>query len=69
MNWTIVYTSSQPHLIEIVKSILEDNSIQFVTMDKSDSMNKMLISPGIELYVQNEDVLKTKKLLSDFEIE
>ena len=69
MNWTIVYTSSQPHLIEIVKSILEDNSIQFVTMDKSDSMNKMLTSPGIELYVQNEDVLRTKKLLTDFENE
>ena len=69
MSWTVVFTSTQPHLVEIAKSILNDHDIKFVTMDKRDSMYKAITMPGIELYVQSEDFMRTNKLLSDFESE
>jgi len=67
MSWTVIYSSSQPHLIEIVKHIFNDHSIQHVTVDKSDSMYKSALGPAIELHVQKDDVLLAKKLISEFE--
>ena len=67
MSWTVVFSSSQPHIIEIVKNILNDNGIHFVTVDKRDSMYKVVTGPGIEVYIQSEDYIRTKKLLSKIE--
>lgn len=67
MSWTVIYTSNQPHLIEFVKHIFNDNSIQYVTLDKSDSMYKSVLSANIELHIQKEDVILAKKLISEFE--
>lgn len=67
MSWTVIYTSTQPHLIEIVKHIFNDHSIQHVTVDKSDSMYKSVLGPNIELHIQNEDAILAKKLITEFE--
>jgi glycine cleavage system regulatory protein len=69
MSWSVVFSSSQPHIVEIVKSILNEHGIKFVTMDKRVSMYKNIASPGIEVYIQSEDFIKTKNLLSEFETE
>ncbi len=69
MSWSVVFSSSQSHIIEMVKSVLSDNNIKFVTLDKRDSMYKTMVSPGIEVYIPNEDFIKSKNLLSEFETE
>ena len=67
MSWNAIYTSSQPHLIEIVKNIFNDHSIKYVTVDKRDSMYNSLLGTAIELHVESEDVVRAKKLISEFE--
>ena len=67
MSWTVVYSSNQAHLVEIVKSILEDNSIEFVTVDKTDSSYGAAVGSSIELHIKSEDFVRTKKLISEFE--
>ena len=67
MSWTVVFSSYQPHIVEIVKSVLNDNGIQCVTIDKRDSMYKVVTGPGIEVYIQSEDFVRSKNLLSEIE--
>jgi hypothetical protein len=67
VSWTVIYSSNQAHLIEIVKNILDENSIEFVVVDKTDSSYGSALSSLIELYIQSEDVIRTKKLISEFE--
>jgi len=69
VSWTVVFSSSWPHLVEIIKNLLDDNEIEFVVVDKRDSMYKSVTSPAIEVYIHSEDFIKTKNLLSDFETE
>lgn len=69
MSWTVVFASYQPHIIEIVKNVLSDNEIQYVTVDKRVSMYNSVLQPGIEVYIQSEDFIRTKSLLEKFEIE
>lgn len=52
-DWVKVYGSEMEHKVNIVKKILEDNSIPAVILNKKDSS---YISIGeIELYVRNEN--------------
>ena len=67
MGWTVVYSSHKAHLIEIVKSILGENSIQFVIVDKTDSMYNSMLEPNAEVHIQDEDFLKGKQLISHIE--
>ena len=67
MSWALVYSSNQPHLIEIVKNILEENDIHYTTLDKRDSVYGSVVSNGIEVYVQSDDTLRSKKLIGEFE--
>ncbi len=55
-DWIMVYTSSLPYKITIVKAVLEDNQIKSFEVNKQDSS---YISIGeIDLYVhRNEEVL------------
>lgn len=69
MSWAVVFSSLQPHVVEIVKSVLNDNNIQFVTMDKRDSMYNSVIEPGIEVYIQGDDFMRAKKLLNEIGFE
>jgi len=67
VSWTLIYSSNQAHLIEIVKSILEENSIEFTIVDKMDSSYGVVVGSVIEIYIQNEDFVRTKKIITDFE--
>ena len=67
MSWTVVYASDQAHLIEIVKSILEENSVEFVVVDRMDSSYGTLVGSMIELHVRSEEFIKIKKLITEFE--
>ena len=55
-DWIMVYTNSQPHKINIVKAVLEDNQIRSFEVNKKDSAYTFI--GDIDLYVhKSEEVL------------
>ncbi len=63
-DWIIVYKSNNPNQTQIVKSVLEDNEINVVLVDKMDSMHKHLMNAEVELHVKSENVIKAKYIIS-----
>jgi hypothetical protein len=63
-DWLIIYKSSNPNQSQIVKSVLEDNNIDVVVVDKMDSMHKHLMNADVELHIRPEDVIKAKYIIS-----
>jgi len=63
-DWVIIYKSSNPNHSEIVKSVLEDNNIDVVIINKMDSMHKHLMNADVELHIKPEDVIKAKYIIS-----
>lgn len=59
-NWSVVYTHSLLYNVEIAKTILEDNNINSVIINRKDS-NYMF--GEIELFVCNDDLEDAKKIL------
>ena len=60
-GWVHVYSSGQPHLVEIVKELLREKQIESVVVDKRDSL---YITIGeVELYVRDRDVMKAKFII------
>ena len=60
-GWVNVYSSGQPHLVEIAKELLRENQIESVIVDKRDSA---YITIGeLELFVRDLDVMKAKFIL------
>jgi hypothetical protein len=62
-NWVIIYSTAQVYEAELVKSVMEDNEIECVIMNKKDSTYGF---GDIELYVPTEAAFKAKQLISDF---
>ena len=63
-DWVIVYKTNNPNQSQIVKSVLEDNGINVVLIDKMDSMHKHLMNAEVELHVNPENVIKAKYIIS-----
>ncbi len=60
-DWISIFSSGQPHLIEMAKGILLENQIESVVVDKRDSA---YITIGeLELFVRDRDVMKAKFIL------
>lgn len=66
-NWIKIYTSSHPFQIELLKGFLKENNITAVSINKQDS--SYLSFGEIELFVDSQDVLKTKMLIKKQEDE
>ncbi len=62
-NWVIIHTVNNANNSEIVKSVLEDNGIAVVIINKMDSMHKHLMNGNIELHVKPEDAVKAKYII------
>ena len=60
----LVYTTNQTYLVEILKQYLSDNGIIAFTIDKRDSA---YLFGDIEVYVENDDVMRAKLLINKFE--
>ncbi len=60
-GWKCIYFSNQLHKIEIVRSVLNDNDIKSVVIDKRDSSYVMV--GDIEVYVSSEDVILAKIII------
>lgn len=63
MDWVVVHKGNNPNLSEIVKSVLEDNKIEVVLVNKMDSMHKHLMNADIELHVKSENVIQAKYII------
>ena len=63
-DWIRVYFSNKVHIIEILKQVLSDDGIKAMTIDKRDSA---YLFGDIELYVKNDDVIRAKKIIDNFE--
>ncbi|MCB0400580.1 MAG: DUF2007 domain-containing protein [Flavobacteriales bacterium] len=67
-EWVIVHSGNNPNLSEIIKSVLEDNAIEAVVINKMDSMHKHLMNGSIEVMVRAEDVINAKYIISKNEL-
>jgi len=65
-NWICIYTADQMFKAEAVKSLLTEENIEVVVMDKKDSS---YLWGEVELYVQPEDENLAVELIKGFKIE
>lgn len=61
-EWSLIYTSNQLYEIEMAKSLLSENEIESYIVNKQDSM---YLFGDIELYVNINDILKAKLIISE----
>jgi len=59
-NWVKVFESSLEMVCETLKSLLEQNGIKAIILNKKDSMVQFGFA---ELYVQKDDVILAKHLI------
>ncbi|MEI8047325.1 MAG: DUF2007 domain-containing protein [Bacteroidota bacterium] len=62
-NWESVYSTNQSYDAEMIKTMMADNDIECVIMNKQDSTYGI---GEIELYVLAEDIIKAKQLIQEF---
>ena len=60
-NWKPVFESSTDHICQTLKSMLEQNGIKTIVLNKKDSMVHSIGT--VELYVQKDDVILAKHLI------
>jgi len=62
-DWILIYTSHNLNSIEIVRSVLENEGIKAIIINKMDSM-RLLHNSEIELYVTKSNVVNAKFVIS-----
>jgi hypothetical protein len=62
-NWEMVFSSATLYRVEMIKSLLEEENIDSVIINKKDSAYNF---GEIELYVKREDILVTKVIINRF---
>ncbi len=61
-NWQKVYSTYYNYRAEIIKSVLEDQAIQSVIINKQDTSYQI---GQVEVYVTPENVLSAIKIIED----
>jgi hypothetical protein len=59
--WELIFSTAMPYQAEILKSLLEEENIISVIINKQDS--SYLTFGEIELYVKQDDVLRAKQII------
>ena len=60
-DWVIAYESKQEYLADIARTILSDNDIESVIINKKDSIYNSF--GDIEVYVNRDNLIKAKQIL------
>jgi len=60
-DWVIAYESKQEYLAEIARSVLSDNDIESVIINKKDSIYNSF--GDIEVYVNRDNLIRAKQIL------
>ena len=68
-NWVKIFGNAHAYLVEIYKGLLEENEINAILLNKTDSMHLHLSNAEVELYVRKEDVMKAKHLIDNSRFE
>ena len=61
-KWTKVFVSTNPNLVDLLVTILEEKEIRAVSINKKDS--SYTIFGNIELYVKDRDVEESKDIIN-----
>lgn len=64
-NWQKVYSTNNPIQAEIVKSVLSENQLSPILIDKRDSAYIGFLGGECEIYVVPENVLRAIKIIQD----
>ncbi len=62
-DWVIAYESKQEYLAEIATSVLSDNDIESVIINKKDSIYNSF--GDIEVYVNRDNLIRAKQILQE----
>ena len=62
--WELLFTSDKGYRVEILKSLLEEEDIPSVIMNKQDS--SYLIFGEVQLLVKRSDILRAEQILNKF---
>ena len=60
-DWVIAYESKQEYLADIATSVLSDNDIESVIINKKDSIYNSF--GDIEVYVNRDNLIRAKQIL------
>ncbi len=60
-DWVIAYESKQEYLAEIARSVLSDNDIESVIINKKDSIYNTF--GDVEVYVNRDNLIRAKQIL------
>jgi len=65
-NWMVIFKSDNLNTVEILKSVLIDNNINAIIINKMDSMLHLNLSNSAraEILVRKEDVMRAKFIIS-----
>ncbi len=63
-GWIVIYRNNDSNKAEIIKSLLEDNDINAVIVNKMDSMHLHSSNAEVEVHVAQSDVIQAKYILS-----
>ncbi|MBN8702507.1 MAG: DUF2007 domain-containing protein [Bacteroidetes bacterium] len=66
-DWEKVYSTSQAHQAEMIKTILEENEIECVLINRQDSFYKFI--GELDLYVNRDKIIKAKTIINKFSSE
>jgi uncharacterized membrane protein len=66
-NWIKIYTTTQPHKIEIVKAVLAEHDIESMVVNKTDSSYPILVG-NIELYVRDKHEVLARFIINENEL-
>ena len=67
-DWVLVYNTPLVYMGDVVKAFLAEENIASFIVNKKDSMHIHLSIGEIEVYVQPEDVINAKYLISKNEL-
>ena len=66
-DWVKIYSSAKLHEVEMLKGILFDRGIQSICLNNQDSFYKTV--GEIELYVNRDNVILSKRIINNSIIE
>jgi len=63
-GWIVIYKCNDSNNAEIIKSLLIDNDIPAIIVNKMDSMHLHLMNGDIEIHVKKEDAIRAKHIIT-----
>jgi hypothetical protein len=64
-SWVVAFSTNQMYMAELFKTVLQDNEIESVIINKMDSAYHSF--GDIEVHVRQDQILKAKMLAKEFD--